>query len=159
MIMQHCTNVASRFPPLILLAGAVLLFGCASQPTTRDIISQYAEMKVELPETILVEIRPIESLECTGGFCTLSEADFLTHEADIDRLVNVKQHLELENQSRARAFNSMVDVATHEDIAFQKESESRAHLEQAIERERLGASLRQWLERAVFLLGVYVLSL
>jgi len=157
--MQHRTESTSRLLSSLMLACAVLLFGCASQPTTREIVSQYAAMKMEVPERIPVELRPLESLTCDSGTCMMSEADFLTSQADIDRLANVKGHLELENQSRARAYNYLVDALTHEDIARQKEQDRAAHLEQAIERERFGNALRQWLERAAFLLGIYVLSL
>ena len=139
-----------------VVVGAVLsLSGCATPPTYKDIVSSYETMKMEVPATISVQMRELESLECTAGTCTLSEADLLISEGDKQALALVKQALEFENQSRARAYNLLIDALGHEDTARQKEAERADHLEKALERERFGSALKTWLERAAFALVIF----
>ena len=149
---------AHRILPFAVVGAVLFLSGCATPPTYKDIVSSYETMKMEVPASIPVAMRPIESLECASGICTLSEADLLISEADKQALALTKQAIEFENQSRARAYNLLIDALGHEDTARQKEAERADHLEKALERERFGSALRQWLQGIIFLLGAYVFS-
>ena len=148
-----------RILPFAVVGAVLSLAGCATPAAYKEIVSSYETMKVEVPASIPVAMRPIESLECAGGICTLTDADLLISEADKQALALTKQAIEFENQSRARAYNLLIDALGHEDTAGQKQEEQIDHLEKALDRERFGSALRQWLERAAFVLGVYVLSL
>lgn len=161
-MQDHLDKSPSSRPRILLRSGAVgvvLLFsGCATTPDTREIVSSYETLKVEIPAPIQVEIRPIDVV-CSGATCTMSAEDFLIHEADITALARVKQALEVENQSRARAYNEAVTSAMHRDLAAQYSAQEAEETRKALERYRLSESLRMWLERAIYILGVYVLSL
>ena len=141
--------------PVVVVVAVLSLSGCATPATYKEIVSSYETMKVEVPASIPVAMRPIESLECAGGICTLTEADFLISEADKQALALVKQAIEIENQSRARAYNLLIDALGHEDTARQKEAERADHLEKALGRERFGSALKTWLERAAFALVIF----
>ena len=142
---------AHRILPFAVVGAVLFLSGCATPPTYKDIVSSYETMKMEVPATIPVQMRELESLECAVGTCTMSEADK-------QALALTKQAIEFENQSRARAYNLLIDALGHEDTARQKEAERADHLEKALERERFGSALRQWLQGIIFLLGAYVFS-
>ena len=139
-----------------VVVGAVLfLSGCATPTTYKDIVSSYETMKMEVPASIPVAMRPIESLECAGGICTLSEADLLISEADKQALALTKQALEFEGQSKARAYNDQLTVIMHQDIALQRSAREADEYRKALERERFGSALRTWLERAAFALVIF----
>ena len=144
--------------PAVVVGTVLSLAGCATPAAYKDIVSSYETMKVEVPASIHVAMRPIESLECAGGICTLTEADLLISEADKQALALVKQVIETENQSRARAYNLLIDALGHEDTARQKEAERADHLGKALDRERFGSALKTWLERSIFFLSAYVFS-
>ena len=146
---------AHRILPFAVVGAVLFLSGCATPPTYKDIVSSYETMKMEVPASIPVAMRPIESLECASGICTLSEADLLISEADKQALALTKQAIEFENQSRARAYNLLIDALGHEDTARQKEAERADHLEKALDRERFGSALKTWLERAAFALVIF----
>jgi len=148
-------HVLPLFLPLVAVGAVLFLSACATPPTYKDIVSSYETMKMEVPATIPVKMRELESLECAGGTCTLSEADLLISEADKQALALTKQAIEFENQSRARAYNLLIDALGHEDTARQKEAERADHLEKALERERFGSALKTWLERAAFALVIF----
>ena len=144
----------------VVVVGAVLfLSGCATPPAYKEIVSSYETMKMEVPATIPVQMRELESLECAGGTCTLSEADFRISEADKQALAITKQAIEVENQSRARAYNDQITVIMHQDIAMQRSAREADEYRKALDRERFGSALQKWLERSIFFLGAYVFSI
>src|SRR3990167_800447 len=138
-----------RILPFVVVGAVLFLSGCATPPTYKEIVSSYETMKMEVPATIPVQMRELESLECAVGTCTMSEADFLISEADKQALALTKQAIEFENQSRARAYNLLIDALGHDDTARQKEAERADHLEKALDRERFGSALKTWLERSI----------
>jgi len=155
-------QIRAGFPRILLslssLAVCAGLISCAQPVTYREIVSEYATMKVAIPEPIPVEMRAMDSLDCNGLICTMTEDDFRASEADKQALARVKQAVELENQSRVRAYNSLLLALSHEDMARQKESERAENLERALDKERTANALQKWLERALFLMGVYVMG-
>jgi hypothetical protein len=114
-------------------------------------------LKAEIPETLPYHIAALNVERCGDKIC-MSEDDFQQSEQDKDNLAAMKQALELENQSRARNNNSLVDVLVHRTMEAERRAEEAQHLERALSRERTSNTLQMWVERILWLGGIYVMG-
>jgi hypothetical protein len=88
----------------------------------------------------------------------MSEDDFQQSEQDKDNLAAMKQALESENQSRARNNNSLVDALIHRSMEAERREEEAKHLERALRQERASNTLQIWVERLLWLGGIYIMG-
>ena len=138
----------------------LLLVSCASEPTYtaptyKDLIEANDKLKLETPEYIDYTVKGLASVRCDDGQCAMSEADFRQNQHDKKQLLNLHKASHQADVAIGRAYNSMVDMLTLEQMAANVQREESMLVRRALERERAGRLIRAWVER----LGIAALLL
>ena len=137
------------------------LTGCSTSPVTEK--PDYAELmkanesiKADIPEYVQYTVKGLVSVECKQDKCTMSETDFRQNQHDKKQLLALHKLNHQENVARVNAYNSLVDAYTFEQMAGNKYLESAERWEAAYDKERTISGEMKWVERGLFIMGVWV---
>ena len=139
----------------------ILITGCSTslvtdKPAYAELVDANEQLKADIPEQVTYTVKGLASVACKDKQCTMSEADFRQNQHDKKQLLALYKLGHQENVSRVKAYNALVDAYTYAQLAGNKYLESAERWEATYDKERVVSGVKKWLERGIFVLGVWV---
>lgn len=138
----------------------LMLAGCAIQEKRADYETAKANndhLKSEAPEYQKYTVKGLGSVKCSDETqtCTMSTKDFQQNQHDKKQLLELHKGSHTKDVLQSQAHNYLVDALTNIETASTKKGRTIEYLDQAYRKERTYNSVKTWVERLSFILGVF----
>ena len=135
-MLKQCGHGTPDAIRILLVAGILILFGCAGQPertTFADIAAKNESLKVSYPKRVILAL----DADCDEqDICTLPAQN-------IQAAVDIVTSMNDENEKRIDAYNALLQGLNHCEYANAKLSESVGYLESGIQRSEITSQVKQ----------------